>query len=104
MRDDVYLNKPPLFFWTVALFALPFHAVTDANAPIASIVSALVGLLAVFAIGRLLWGAAVGLASALVLATSPFYFFMAHKVLDRHDADGLDELGPLFLSRRPARA
>lgn len=81
VRDEVYLNKPPLFFWTVALFALPFGAVTDANAPIASVVSALVGLLAVFAIGRLLWGAAVGLAAALVLATSPFYFFMAHQVL-----------------------
>ena len=81
VRDEVYLNKPPLFFWTVALFALPFGAVTDATAPIASVVSALVGLLAIFAIGRLLWGDAVGLASALVLATSPFYFFMAHQVL-----------------------
>ena len=81
VRDEVYLNKPPLFFWTVALFALPFGVVTDATAPIASVVSALVGLLALFAIGRLLWGAAAGLAAALVLATSPFYFFMAHQVL-----------------------
>jgi 4-amino-4-deoxy-L-arabinose transferase-like glycosyltransferase len=81
VRDEVYLNKPPLFFWTVALFALPSGVVTDATAPIASVVSALVGLLAVFAIGRLLWGASVGLASALVLATSPFYFLMAHQVL-----------------------
>jgi len=81
VRDEVYLNKPPLFFLTVALFALPFGVVSDATAPIASVVSALVGLLAVFAIGRLLWGAAAGLAAALVLATSPFYFFMAHQVL-----------------------
>jgi 4-amino-4-deoxy-L-arabinose transferase-like glycosyltransferase len=81
VRDEVYLNKPPLFFWTVALFALPFGVVTDATAPIASVVSALVGLGAAFAIGRLLWGAAVGLAAVLVLATSPFYFFMAHQVL-----------------------
>ena len=81
VRDEVYLNKPPLFFWTVALFALPFGVVSDATAPIASVVSALVGLLAVFAIGRLLWGAAAGLAAVLVLATSPFYFFMAHQVL-----------------------
>jgi len=81
VRDEVYLNKPPLFFWTVAVFSLPFGVVTDASAPIASVVSALVGLLAVFAIGRLLWGASVGLAAVLVLATSPFYFFMAHQVL-----------------------
>jgi 4-amino-4-deoxy-L-arabinose transferase-like glycosyltransferase len=77
----VYLNKPPLFFWTVAFFALPWGVVTDANAPIASVLSALAGLLAVFAIGRLLWGAPAGLAAALVLATSPFYFLMAHQVL-----------------------
>jgi 4-amino-4-deoxy-L-arabinose transferase-like glycosyltransferase len=81
VRDEIYLNKPPLFFWTVAVLALPFGKVTDANAPIASVVSAVTGLLAVFAIGRLLWGAAVALAAVLVLATSPFYFFMAHQVL-----------------------
>ena len=81
VRGEVYLNKPPLYFWTVAVFALPWGVVTDANAPIASVVSALAGLLAVFAIGRLLWGASAGLAAALVLATSPFYFFMAHQVL-----------------------
>lgn len=81
VRDEVYLNKPPLFFWTVAVFALPFGKVTDATAPIASVISAVAGLLAVFAIGRLLWGDAVALAATLVLATSPFYFFMAHQVL-----------------------
>ena len=81
VRDEVYLNKPPLYFWAVAVFALPWGVVTDANAPIASVVSALAGLLAVFAIGRLLWSASAGLAAALVLATSPFYFFMAHQVL-----------------------
>jgi 4-amino-4-deoxy-L-arabinose transferase-like glycosyltransferase len=81
VRDEVYLNKPPLYFWTVAFLAMPWGVVTDANAPIASVLSALGGLLAVFAIGRLLWGASAGLAAALVLATSPFYFFMAHQVL-----------------------
>jgi 4-amino-4-deoxy-L-arabinose transferase-like glycosyltransferase len=81
VRDEIYLNKPPLFFWMVAVFALPFGVVTDATAPIASVISAVAGLLAVFAIGRLLWGEAVGLAATLVLATSPFYFFMSHQVL-----------------------
>ncbi len=81
VRDEVYLNKPPLYFWTVAAFALPWGVVTDANAPLASVASALAGLLAVFAVACLLWGARAGLAAALVLATSPFYFFMAHQVL-----------------------
>ena len=81
IRGEVYLNKPPLYFWMVGVFALPWGVVDDATAPIASVVSALAGLLAVFAIGRLLWGASAGLAAALVLATSPFYFFMAHQVL-----------------------
>jgi 4-amino-4-deoxy-L-arabinose transferase-like glycosyltransferase len=81
VRDEVYLNKPPLYFWTVAFFSLPFGAVSDATAPIASVLSALLGLLGVFAIGRRLWDDDTGLAAALVLATSPFYFFMAHQVL-----------------------
>ncbi|HWN92999.1 MAG TPA: glycosyltransferase family 39 protein, partial [Verrucomicrobiae bacterium] len=81
MRDEVYLNKPPLYFWLVAVFALPFGAVTDATAPIASVLSALMGLLGVFAIGRRLWDDDTGLAATAVLATSPFYFFMAHQVL-----------------------
>src|SRR5262249_46756775 len=81
VRGEVYITKPPLYFWTVAVFALPFGAVTDATAPIASVLSALMGLVAVFAIGRLLWGPGAGLAAVLILATSPFYFFMAHPVL-----------------------
>src|SRR5262249_48013417 len=80
VRDEVYLNKPPLYFWTVALLALPFGAVTDATAPLASVLSAVMGLLAIFLVGRRLWGEHTGLAAAVVLATSPFYFFMAHQV------------------------
>src|SRR5207245_9212648 len=60
---------------------LPFGAVTDATAPIASVLSALMGLLGVFAVGRRLWDDDTGLAAAVVLATSPSYFFMAHQVL-----------------------
>ncbi|MDP2627363.1 MAG: glycosyltransferase family 39 protein, partial [Candidatus Rokubacteria bacterium] len=81
VRDEVYLNKPPLFFWSVALLSLPAGGVSDATAPLPSVVSALAGLLAVFAIGRFLWGWRVGFVAALVIATTPFYFFMAHQVL-----------------------
>jgi 4-amino-4-deoxy-L-arabinose transferase-like glycosyltransferase len=81
VRGVIYLNKPPLYFWTVALLAMPFGVVNDATAPIASVLAALATLLAVSAIGRRLWGASVGLAAALVLATAPLFYFMSHQVL-----------------------
>jgi 4-amino-4-deoxy-L-arabinose transferase-like glycosyltransferase len=81
VRDEVYLNKPPLFFWTVALVSLPFGKVSDVTAPLVSVAAALAGILGAFAIGRRLWGFHAGFAAAAVLAATPFYFFMAHQVL-----------------------
>ena len=80
VRGVIYLNKPPLYFWTVGVLALPFGVVNEATAPLASVVSALATLLAVVAIGRRLWGVEVGLASGLILATAPFFYFMSHQV------------------------
>jgi hypothetical protein len=80
VRDVIYLNKPPLYFWTVAVLAKPFGVVNEATAPLASLVSALATLLAVIALGRRLWDARVGLAAALVLATAPYFYFMSHQV------------------------
>src|SRR5262249_31067183 len=81
VRGGVCLHQPPLYFWTVGLLALPFGAVDETSAPLASLLSALATLLAVVAIGRRLWGPEVGLAGALVLATAPYFYFMSHQVL-----------------------
>jgi 4-amino-4-deoxy-L-arabinose transferase-like glycosyltransferase len=81
VRGVIYLNKPPLFFWAVALTSWPFGSVSDGTAPWASVIAALATLLAVASVGRLLWGWGVGLAAALVLMTAPFFFFMSHQVL-----------------------
>ncbi|MGH7398932.1 MAG: ArnT family glycosyltransferase, partial [Candidatus Rokuibacteriota bacterium] len=80
VRGVIYLNKPPLFFWTVALLAKPFGVVDEATAPLASLLAALATLLAVIALGRRLWGSHVGIAAGLVLATAPFFYFMSHQV------------------------
>ncbi len=80
MRGVIYLNKPPLYFWTVAALAKPFGVVNDATAPLASVLAALAALLAVIALGGRLWDASVGLVAALVLATAPFFYFMSHQV------------------------
>lgn len=80
VRGVIYLNKPPLYFWTVAALAKPFGVVNDATAPLASVLAALATLLAIIALGRRLWDASIGLAAALVLATAPFFYFMSHQV------------------------
>jgi 4-amino-4-deoxy-L-arabinose transferase-like glycosyltransferase len=81
VRGVIYLNKPPLYFWTVAVIAKPFGVVNEATAPLASVLAAGAALLAVIALGRRLWDGSVGLAAALVLATAPFFYFMSHQVL-----------------------
>ena len=81
VRGVIYLNKPPLFFWTVAVLAKPFGVVNEATAPLASVLAAGAALLAVIALGRRLWDDRVGLVAALVLATAPFFYFMSHQVL-----------------------
>src|SRR4029434_2907159 len=81
VRGVIYLNKPPLYVWTVGTLAAPFGAVADVTAPVASSLCALVTLLAVVALGRRQWDTEIGLAAGLVLATAPYFYFMSHQVL-----------------------
>jgi 4-amino-4-deoxy-L-arabinose transferase-like glycosyltransferase len=81
VRDEPYLHKPPLFFWSVALAAVPAGHVSDRNASIPSLVAALAALLGVFFLGRQLSGAHTGFLAFAVLATSPGFFLRSHQVL-----------------------
>ncbi len=81
LRGDLYLNKPQLYFWSIALVSLPAGRVTELTAALPSIVSALGTVAAVAAIGRLLWGPSIGLLAALVLVATPPFFAFSHAVL-----------------------
>ncbi len=81
LRGDLYLNKPQLYFWSIALVSLPVGRVTELTAAIPSVVSALATVGAVIAIGRSLWSWEVGLLAALVLASTPAFFAFSHAVL-----------------------
>ena len=81
VRNEPYLHKPPLFFWSVALAALPSGHVSDRNASTPSLVAALAALLGVFVLGRRLSGAHTGFLALAVLATSPGFFLGSHQVL-----------------------
>jgi 4-amino-4-deoxy-L-arabinose transferase-like glycosyltransferase len=81
VRGAPYLNKPPLFFWSVALAGLPAGHSSDRNAPIPSIVAAVLTLLGVFAIGRQVAGIQTGFLALAVLGSSPGFFLHSHEVL-----------------------
>lgn len=76
-----YLEKPPLFYWLMALSYWAFDATTAfaARLPTALAVTALVAV--TFDIGRLLFGMRVGVLGALALATSAGLFLFTRIVL-----------------------
>jgi len=80
VRDEPELDKPPLFFWSVALVAVPAGHISERNASIPSVVAALATLLGVFFLGRRLSGAHTGFLALAVLATSPGFFLRSHEV------------------------
>jgi 4-amino-4-deoxy-L-arabinose transferase-like glycosyltransferase len=81
LRGELYLNKPQLYFWSIAVLSLPGGRVTELTAAIPSVASAVAIVGAVVAIGRLLWSPQVGLLAALVLIATPPFFAFSHAVL-----------------------
>src|SRR5215470_7147845 len=79
VRDQPYLNKPPLFFWSVALAAWPRGHVSDRNAAIPAVASSLAAMLGVFALGRRLSSPHTGFVAMAVLATAPGFFLHGHE-------------------------
>src|SRR2546422_139982 len=81
LRGQLYLNKPQLQFWAIALVSLPAGRVTELTAAIPAIVSALAAVAGVAAIATLLWGRRAGLMAGLILATVPPLFAFGHVAL-----------------------
>src|SRR5215813_7219265 len=52
LRGEPYLNKPQLFFWSVALASLPGREVTEWTAALPAVLSSIATVAAVFAIGH----------------------------------------------------
>jgi 4-amino-4-deoxy-L-arabinose transferase-like glycosyltransferase len=75
------LYKPQLFAWAIAVASLPIGHVTEFTAALPSLLSAVAGVAAVFAIGRQLWGIRAGILAGLVLTTTLNYFVFAQQCL-----------------------
>src|SRR2546427_7823775 len=76
LRGEPYLNKPQLFFWSVAVASLPGGEVTDRTARVPAVLSSIATVAAVFAIGARTWGVGTGGWAALALAAALCFFLV----------------------------
>src|SRR5262245_38889334 len=78
LRGEPYLNKPQLFFWSVAVASLPGCEVTEWTAALPGVLSSIATVAAVFAIGARTWSLGAGAMAALALASSLGFFAIGH--------------------------
>jgi 4-amino-4-deoxy-L-arabinose transferase-like glycosyltransferase len=77
INGEIYPDKPPLFFWIIALCSKPFGDVSAATARFPSALAALGVLLLTFLLGRKLYNPRTGFFAALILFTTTQFFWLA---------------------------
>jgi len=90
LNETVYTQKPPLFFWMVVGSFKVFHTINEWTARFPVALSAVLCVLFVFLIGRQLFDPWTGVFSALLLATTSEFFWLAIRV-------NLDTVMTLFI-------
>ena len=73
---DPEIQKPPLYYWAVALLSLPGGQVTPLTVRLPSVLCALAGLLLIHRLGTRFWSWETGVAAAVVLATTTRYAWL----------------------------
>src|SRR3989454_9624560 len=79
LRGQPYLNKPQLFFWSVAVASLPGGEVTERTAALPAVLSSIATVAAVLAIGTSAWGRQAGAMAALALVSTIGFFAIGHR-------------------------
>jgi 4-amino-4-deoxy-L-arabinose transferase-like glycosyltransferase len=70
VNGNIYVDKPPLFFWLIALSSFLWQGFTSFSARFPSAFLSTLTALLTFSLGKKLYGARTGFFSALILATS----------------------------------
>jgi len=76
LHGEPWFEKPVLYYWMAAA-AFKAMGVSELAARLPSAVAALLGVVAVFLVGKHWVSTRCGLAAALILASSPMYFVLA---------------------------
>lgn len=74
VNGEVTTDKPPLFFWLIALFSLPFGFVSSLTARLPSVLAALVALGLTMRLGRRLTGPKTAVLAGALLATTHMFW------------------------------
>ncbi|MDN3513772.1 MAG: glycosyltransferase family 39 protein [Candidatus Brocadia sp.] len=81
LNSAPYPDKPPLLFWLINLFSIPFGKITALSARLPSAFAGIGCCLALYYLGKSLYrNTRIALLSALILATSSKFLWMAHRV------------------------
>ena len=79
LNSEVYLDKPPLFFWFIAFTAKIIGGMTEFAARFPSALFGLLTLLLLFFLGKRLFNEKVGFMAALILATTAEFLWLARR-------------------------
>jgi 4-amino-4-deoxy-L-arabinose transferase-like glycosyltransferase len=83
LNDEIYTEKPPLFFWAVAALSKPFGDVSETTARLPSAAAAALMMLLTYLLGANLLGRREALLGTLVMATSAQFVWIGRiAVLD----------------------
>ena len=79
LNGEVYPDKPPLLFWLIDLFSMPFRTVTEFSARLPSALSGIGCCIAVFFLGKFIFSQRTGFIAALILATNVNFLWIARR-------------------------
>ena len=79
LNGELYLDKPPLFFWLIALSAKIWKGMNSFSARFPSAFFASLTILLTFWLGKRLFNKRVGFFAALILATNVEFFWLARR-------------------------
>jgi 4-amino-4-deoxy-L-arabinose transferase-like glycosyltransferase len=78
LNGNLYTQKPPLLFWSIAAASAPLGDVTEVSARIPSLLAAIAAVLGVYRLGLLFFGRRAAWLSALVFGTCFKINWQAH--------------------------
>jgi 4-amino-4-deoxy-L-arabinose transferase-like glycosyltransferase len=79
LNNRIYPDKPPVFFWLIALSYTIIGEVSSFSARFPSALAGVFGIILTYLMGRRLKSPRAGFISALVLATTVEYFWLARR-------------------------